>query len=219
MPGRLKPSIRPRRTPAQARSLETWDVTLEATIQVLVKGGYERLTTTKVAERARVSVGTLYQYFPNKHALLAAVFERHVDGVASSVEEACRRSHGLSLEEMVFTLCTSFIEAKLHRADLAIALRPVLAELGGDDVVRKRSGRTAQAIAAMLRTANPPVEELSARTIQVFVAAIVGVVDDALARNTTASGLRSLCDELVVLGAAYLRSTSRRAGRERRRAS
>jgi AcrR family transcriptional regulator len=54
---------------------------LDATIQVLLKLGKERLTTTRVALRAGVSVGTLYQYFPNKSALLQAALKRHLDEV------------------------------------------------------------------------------------------------------------------------------------------
>ena len=61
----------------------------EATIQVLLTHGAERLTTTRVAERAGVSVGTLYQYYPNKRSLLFAVFEDHLNKVARAVEAAC----------------------------------------------------------------------------------------------------------------------------------
>ncbi len=74
--------------PVQARSLNTVEAIFEACIQVLTTMGVERLTTTRVAERAGVSVGTLYQYFPNKQALLAAVLEKHLLLVVSAVEEA-----------------------------------------------------------------------------------------------------------------------------------
>ena len=67
------PLLDPRKTPVQARSAVTVDAILSATIQVLLAEGQERLTTTRVAYRAGVSVGTLYQYFPNKQDLLRAV--------------------------------------------------------------------------------------------------------------------------------------------------
>ena len=69
--------LEPRKTPVQARSAASVSAILEATIQVLLSVGKERLTTTRVAARAGVSVGTLYQYFPNKSALLQAVVKRH----------------------------------------------------------------------------------------------------------------------------------------------
>ena len=70
-------ALKPRKTPTQARSAATVDAIFEATIQVLLAAGGQRLTTTRVAERAGVSVGTMYQYFPNKQALLYAVVHQH----------------------------------------------------------------------------------------------------------------------------------------------
>ncbi len=64
----------------------TCDAIIEATIQVLLRDGAGRLTTTRVADRAGVSVGTLYQYFPDKRALVEAVRERYFGLMALAVE-------------------------------------------------------------------------------------------------------------------------------------
>ncbi len=69
---------RPRKLPAQRRAVATVSAILEATARVLVARGYAGLTTNRVAERAGVSVGTLYEYFPGKEALVASVVEQHV---------------------------------------------------------------------------------------------------------------------------------------------
>ena len=69
--------------------------------QVLLSPEADRLTTTRVAERAGVSVGTLYQYYPNKQSLLFAVLEDHLDRVSAVVEAARRRARGKPLAEMV----------------------------------------------------------------------------------------------------------------------
>lgn len=72
-----KKSLRaPRKTPTQDRARRTVDAMLEATAQVLVAEGYHKTTTNKVAERAGTSIGTLYEYFPSKEALVTAVIER-----------------------------------------------------------------------------------------------------------------------------------------------
>ena len=68
MPADAVVALEPRKTPVQARSTVTVEAISEATIQVLLRHGAERLTTTRVAQRAGVSVGTLYQYYPNKQS-------------------------------------------------------------------------------------------------------------------------------------------------------
>jgi AcrR family transcriptional regulator len=71
-----------RRRPRQSRSRATWDAILEAAAQVLERDGPAGFTTASVAERAGVSIGTLYQYFPDKQAILLAAAEREVSGEA-----------------------------------------------------------------------------------------------------------------------------------------
>ena len=71
-----------RRRPTQSRSRATCDAILEAAAQVLERDGPAGFTTASVAERAGVSIGTLYQYFPDKHAILLAAAEREVSGEA-----------------------------------------------------------------------------------------------------------------------------------------
>ncbi|NMO19389.1 TetR/AcrR family transcriptional regulator [Pyxidicoccus fallax] len=89
----------PRKLPRQARSRATVDALLEAAAQVLVEHGYEKTTTARVAERAGVSVGSLYQYFPSKEALVAALIEQHADEMVSVADEALSPLKTASLEE------------------------------------------------------------------------------------------------------------------------
>jgi AcrR family transcriptional regulator len=74
---------KPRKWPVQARSEVTVSALFEASIQVLLAAGYRKLTTTRVAERAGVSVGTLYRYFPNRQALIICVIERYLEEIVS----------------------------------------------------------------------------------------------------------------------------------------
>ena len=73
------PPTEPRKQPRQARSRALVEAILDATERVLAQEGSEATTTTRVAEVAGVSVGSLYQYFPSRDALLAAVIERRVE--------------------------------------------------------------------------------------------------------------------------------------------
>lgn len=71
--------LKPRRSPVQERSRETVAAVLDAAAQVFERHGYAAGTTNRIAERAGVSIGSLYQYFPNKETILIALVERHMD--------------------------------------------------------------------------------------------------------------------------------------------
>src|SRR6266540_4026301 len=98
---RMAPKLRtsPRKQPRQKRSLETVDAILAATAQVLVRHGYEGANTNRIAEAAGVSVGSLYQYFPSKEALVTALIERHMESMWQIIVENAARVAAAPLEE------------------------------------------------------------------------------------------------------------------------
>src|SRR6266436_6765735 len=100
LPQRSQAVLEPRKSPVQARSTASVEAILEATVQVLLDAGKERLTTTRVASRAGVSVGTLYQYFPNKSALLQAALRHHLEEVTEAVERVAREQKGNIAQQM-----------------------------------------------------------------------------------------------------------------------
>ena len=69
-------SQKPRKIPVQDRAKVTWNVILDAAAQVLLRRGYEKATTDRIAERAGVSIGSVYEYFPNKESIFAALMLR-----------------------------------------------------------------------------------------------------------------------------------------------
>ncbi len=81
-----KPAITPRKLPKQDRSKVTVEAILEATTRILVEEGYDRANTNRIAERAGISIGSLYQYFPNKESLMTALMEQHAREMAELVE-------------------------------------------------------------------------------------------------------------------------------------
>ena len=103
-PGRIlsvprKPRTTPRKKPIQARSAETVEVILEATTRVLVREGYEAANTNRIAMEAGVSIGSLYQYFPGKEALVAALAERQERTMWALFEEKLAHLQQATLEE------------------------------------------------------------------------------------------------------------------------
>jgi AcrR family transcriptional regulator len=108
-----------RREPKQQRARQTVDAVLEAVQRVLKRHGAEAITTNRVAEAAGVSIGSLYQYFPDKQAIFVALHDRHVDGVRQVIERTMTDCTAASLHEftgeLVERLATVHAaEAELH---------------------------------------------------------------------------------------------------------
>ena len=200
-------AVRARKTPVQARSTDTVEVLLEGTIQVLLAEGADRLTTTRVAERAGVSVGTLYQYCPNKQALLFALLDRKLSLVSEAVEQTCRRCCGYPLGRMLEELMKSYVDAKTERADVSAALFKISAELDSAEVIRRYQRRYHAAIAGMLRTA-PELAAVPDALLRVKAdtlgSAMAGAVRAVLEFGASPRAVRALRKELVLLGRGYL---------------
>ena len=96
-----KPPINPRKNASQARSRATVDALIEATARILVREGFEKTSTNRIAEIAGVSVGSLYQYFPSKEALVAAVIDRHNDEIMGIVRSALAEVVDLPIDKAV----------------------------------------------------------------------------------------------------------------------
>lgn len=80
-----RPLTKARKIATQDRSRATVDALVEATARILVREGFDKASTNRIAELAGVSVGSLYQYFPSKEALVAAVIERHQQDIMQTV--------------------------------------------------------------------------------------------------------------------------------------
>ena len=94
-------SVKLERRPLQRRARETVDVILRATTQILSREGLGRITTNRVAERAGVSIGSVYQYFPNKEALVAEVRRRYDEAFQERLIGMVGRAAALPLEQAV----------------------------------------------------------------------------------------------------------------------
>lgn len=136
MPTAAVSAFEPRKLPLQARATVTVQAITEATIQILLSLGADRLTTTRVAERAGILVGTLYQYYPNKQSLLFALFEDHLTKVCEEVEAACEDARSKPMSEMIRYVVEAFVDAKMKRADISVALYKVAPDIGGPTLVK-----------------------------------------------------------------------------------
>ncbi len=200
------------KTPVQARSIHTVEVIFQATVQVLVELGLHQLTTTKVATRAGVSIGTLYQYFPNKSSLLAAALERHLAGIVEKVSQACALAKHQPLKVMAASVVEAFVNAKLFDARASKAFYAVASEAGSAQLVGTMTQRSQLALCDMLATAqDAKFEDL--RTISyVLSTALVGPVQGLLQYDMPASFVAGIKEQLVLMTSAYLREAANASG-------
>lgn len=210
MPKAAAVQFEPRKTPRQARSTASVEAILEATIQVLLVHGRAKLTTTRVAQRAGVSVGTLYQYFPNKSSLLQSLLKHHLDGVAAAVEVACHIAHGTPLAHMAEAVAAAFVHAKFSNIDEGAALYAVSDDVEGKRIAREMHLRVIAAMTAMLQTspgAGVAQPELAAATI---LSAMAGVSRTVLENGVTPATMTDTQTQLTIMIRAYLEALHRR---------
>jgi AcrR family transcriptional regulator len=197
-------AFEPRKTPVQARATVTVEAISEATVQVLLSQGTQRLTTTRVADRAGVSVGTLYQYFPNKQSLLFAVLEDHLERVTKEVEDACEHARHKPLTEMIKEVVEAFVDAKIARADISVALYKIAPDVGGLALVKRVTQRMRKAIARMLESATDTKTSPDEFAIQMMLAAMSGAMRSVLETGGSPAMMRKLREHLVVLCQSYM---------------
>jgi AcrR family transcriptional regulator len=172
----------PRKVPLQARAQATVVAILEATLQVLGTDG-AGLTTTRVAEAAGVSVGTLYQYFPNREALLHALLAEHLEVATRAVEDAVgdgREPLAVAIERAV----RAVLAVKAERAPISELLNRVFAVGGLDDrpLVQAATRRIERAVARILARGDEP-DAATATRAGILCAALDGVVRAAIAED------------------------------------
>ena len=170
-----------------------------------------KLNTTQVSQPAGVSVGTLYQYFPNKQVLLLAVLERHLAMLASAVEQACREHRDQTVATMAEAVATAYLRAKAQQHEVSRALYLIAIELDAGRSITYATRRAERAIVEMLLTASdgrfpdPPLVS------QVLLAAISGAVR-AFYEQDAFSGIGGEVErELVAMCRSYLAAAGRSA--------
>ena len=196
--------LKARKRPRQARAAATLDAIFEATIQVLLAEGLHRLTTTRVAERAGVSVGSMYQYFPNKQALLYALNERYLDIVAEKVETTCQSKHGATTSEMVNALVGAYWQAKTERSDVTRALYRSAVELDNEALIEAFAKRVDAATIAMLSSAPDASYGDLALINTTLLSVIFGTVRNVFERDLPAALETEIRHQLAMMCLSYL---------------
>lgn len=186
-----KARLSARKAPKQARSKAMVDALLDATTRILVKDGWDGLSTNRVADLAGVSVGSLYQYYPSKEALLAAAMERWGARLVDDMTALAARLADASIDEGVpilvkVALDISRVDPKLHRA-----LLEQVPKVGALDGLEQLHRRLADLLAVWLERHADELE----------------VDDPALAAHLVVQVVSSLSDNALLYRPELLTST------------
>lgn len=193
---------RQRRTPRQARSESTIDAILDATFQLLEVDGIDRLTTNRIAERAGVSIGTLYQYFADKQDILAALAQRRAASVRDAIAETVIQRPDIG---SVRTIVRSLMKGVEGSPATGQVLFEALFRKGKDGMLAHHHQAFLAAIAgkAQLEIA------LTDESAFVLTHAAVGLLRAAASEPDLALDPAKLEDELVRLMEAYVAALAR----------
>ncbi|MEJ2119757.1 MAG: TetR/AcrR family transcriptional regulator [Alphaproteobacteria bacterium] len=210
MPKAQESPTKPRKAPQQERSKATVEAILEAAAQVLVELRYARMTTAKVAARAGVSVGSLYQYFPSKDALIGALLARKFARIEPVMREMIARSEGQPMEARVRTIITATIADKAENPALNTALAEQMPKIDGIDYKAAMSEAAVASIRGVLEqhSGEIAVDDLDLAAFMT-VHAVEGVIGAALLSSPVALDDPRLIDGLVRMVMGYLRPAGR----------
>jgi AcrR family transcriptional regulator len=194
-----------RRIPQQARSAETVALILEATAQVLEAGGLPAFTTNAVAERAGVSIGTLYQYFADKNAILLALARQQMTIGLASIGRALQGESDPSVEGRVRAMVRAMVNAfgGRHRARKAVT-QAILAQGLGLEMM---GPIVAFVSAAGIQTGpgpRPLIAALSTEQVFVLSRALAATIRHAVMEEQPFLRSPAFEDEVVRLVVAYL---------------
>ncbi|MFT5458955.1 MAG: AcrR family transcriptional regulator [Myxococcota bacterium] len=193
---------RVRRTPTQERSKALVEAVLDATARVLVEEGYDTASTNRIAKRAGVSVGSLYQYFPDKRACVEALAERHLERELATVLEGFVAYANQPIDVLTRALVEALVAA--HRVDPELH-RVLVSQTPTDVAASLRTRIEAVLRADMERRAAAGENRILDADVAAYVvvAAVDGAILGALERRPDLLQDNRLVDALTDLVLRY----------------
>ncbi|WP_043434317.1 TetR family transcriptional regulator [Cystobacter fuscus] len=210
MTDRQTPRISSRKQPKQARSTELVAAILEAAAQVLAKEGAQRFTTARVAEQAGVSVGSVYQYFPNKAAILFRLQSdewRRTSELLSGILEDVRKP---PLERLRL-LVHAFIRSECEEAGMRVALNDAAPLYRDAPEAREARASGDRAFQAFIREVLPEATEATrALAAELVTTTLSAVGKDFSESPRTPAEIEAFAEAMADMFCAYLEGLGKR---------
>lgn len=204
----LKPVNRDkvRRIPRQSRSVNTVELIFETTARIIQRDGIDSVTTNQIAAECGISIGSLYQYFSNKNALLTAMAERDLMATSRSVQQAVQQAMAKGDQNLDEAAAHALLKSISPRHRVRRALVEYATRTGRFDIlqlplmeVEKMYAQGEQPL-----TLNKPLSELQAF---VMTSAVTGVLHAALMRDGLWLETQELAAEMARLARSYRLAT------------
>ena len=211
MPPRRKAQIFLRKQPKQARSNELVAIVLEAAIQVLAKEGAHRFTTARVAEKAGVSVGSLYQYFPNKAAILFRLQSDEWRQTADMLSGILENTQKPPLQRLR-TLVHAFIQSECDEARMRVALNDAAPLYRGAPEAKEAKASADAAVRVFMQEALPNPSKSMREMAGKLVMTTLGAAGKQFSESPrTPAEIATYADAMADMFCAYLKGLERNA--------
>lgn len=214
MTRRRKPAISPRKQPQQARSAELVAITLQTAVQVLAKEGAQRFTMARVAEKAGFSVGSLYQYFPNKAAILFRLqsdeWQQTNELLRRILEDARSPPH-----ERLRRLVHAFIRSECDEAEMRMALNDAAPLYRDAPEARASKASGKKTIQVFMREALPEASEATIALAGDLITRTLSAVGKHFSESPrTPKEISAYADAMADMFCAYLDNLTKRSSTE-----
>jgi len=200
------------RKPRQQRAIATVEAIVEASARILIEDGYDALTTNRIAKVAGVSVGTLYQYFDDKEAVVHQLVDQQVERMQVAFSESLQRlvvpGPPDGVEGAVRGVLDATLEAMRVRPALFTRLIREAPRDRREDIDRRWRQRYTELLSAALRARHLELRQGDVTLMShILVTGVYAVILDAAAYRPELMGTDALRDELCHLVVAYLAPT------------
>jgi AcrR family transcriptional regulator len=200
-----RPRTTPRKRPRQERSQATVEAILDATARVLCSIGYDRASTNRIALAAGVSVGSLYQYFPSKEALVAALAARHMATMTALVRSKLAEVANAPMPVAVRTMIDAMFEAHGVDPRLHKVLIEEVPRIGRLENLRHVERETEGLVAIMLESRKAELRRTNVETMALLLVTVVeAATHAAVLAELEPARSRAVADELTDLVLRYL---------------
>lgn len=201
----IENQIIPRKYPSQERSKFTVSAILEAAAQLLSKDDVQKVSTNKIAKRAGVSIGTLYQYFPGKEAIVSALITWQIKKKAKLLKSRLHEIDGMELEQAVEYLINFMIDDKIANINLERSIIFQSARVADIKNITEVDQRFYEILELFHEKLNDKVRPLTEFTPFIILQTVRSNILMALASDPELLNKKEFRDELVDLVVRYLK--------------